>query len=144
MGYRVVAVSFVAVVLVLAAAGCGGDGGDVAASLTGVTWEWQGSSYSDDSNATPDDPARYTVEFLEDGSLASKADCNQVQGTYTDDGSTLTIQLGPSTKAACPPDSLETEFLRDLAAAGAYALESDSLRIDLKLDTGSMQLAPAS
>lgn len=142
MSYRI-ALALLAV-LAAAAAGCGGDGGDDNASLTDVTWEWQGSSYSNDTEATPDDPARYTVEFLDDGSVAIKADCNHVQGTYTDDGSALTIQLGPSTKAACPPDSLDTEFLRDLAAAGTYALETDSLRIDLALDTGSMQLAPAS
>jgi len=131
-------------VVAAAAAGCGGNGGDDDASLTRVTWGWQASSYSNDTEATPGDPARYTVEFMDDGSVAIKADCNQVQGTYTDDGSALTVQLGPFTKAACPPDSLDTEFLRDLAAAGTYALDTDSLRIDLTLDSGSMQLAPAS
>jgi heat shock protein HslJ len=144
MSSRVAAVSFATVAFVLAAAACGGDKGGDSAPLKGVVWEWQGSSYSDDSDATPADPRRYTVEFVDDGSLAIKADCNRVRGSYTDDGSTLTIELGPSTKAACPPDSLDSEFLRDLAAASTYALESGALRIDLKLDTGSMQLAPAS
>lgn len=143
MSYRVAAVSLAMIALVLTAAACGGDGGDDSASLTRVTWEWQGSSYSDDSDAMPDDPARYTVEFMDDGSLAIRADCNRVRGSYADDGSTLAIELGASTQAACPPDSRDFEFLRDLAAAGTYALESDLLRIDLKLDTGSMQLAPA-
>ena len=111
--------------------------------LTGVVWQWQGSAYSDDTEATPDDPSRYTIEFNDDGTAGIKADCNMVRGEYTTDGSTISIALGASTKVACPDDSLDAEFLRDLEGAATYAVDSGELRIDIKFDSGSMRFAPA-
>ncbi|MCB0233261.1 MAG: META domain-containing protein, partial [Anaerolineae bacterium] len=40
------------------------------------------------------DPQNYTIAFADDNTLAIKADCNQVAGSYTLDGASLTIQLG--------------------------------------------------
>ena len=36
-------------------------------TLQGVVWEWQGSQYNDDTEAVPEDPSRYTIEFADDG-----------------------------------------------------------------------------
>jgi heat shock protein HslJ len=134
-------------------AGCGGDGEEPASetapasppTLQGVAWQWQGSLYNDDTEAVPDDPARYTAEFADDGTVSILADCNQVSGTYEEGGDgALTITLGPSTTAACPEDSLADEFLRDLeGAAIAFFDEAGVLRIDIKFDSGTMQFEPA-
>ncbi len=133
-----------AVALVAAACGGGDDDPSPAGELQGVVWEWQGSQYSDDSTSDPDDPSRYTVEFGEDGTVSIKADCNQVGGTYEVNEGSLTITLGPSTKVACPPDSLDTEFLRDLeGAAGYFFGDAGELSIDIKFDTGTMTFSPA-
>jgi heat shock protein HslJ len=155
---RVAVSAVAALVLALTLAACGGgDDATTAAAadtesaaeaggtsnLTGVVWEWQGSSYSDDSSATPDDPSRYTIEFLDDGTASIKADCNQVQAQYTADGTSISITPGASTKVACPEDTLDFEFLLDLEGAATYAVDESSLRIDIKFDSGSMQFAPA-
>jgi heat shock protein HslJ len=136
------------VIVLLAALGftaCGGsDEGAPAALLQGTVWEWQGSQYSDDSEATPDDPSRYTIEFADDGTVGIKADCNQVGGTYEEGDGTLAITLGPSTLAACPPDSLDKEFLRDLEGAASYAFgDAGALQIGIKLDSGTMTFEPS-
>jgi hypothetical protein len=41
--------------------------------------------------------------------------------------------------AACPPESLEQNYVRDLNAAARYLMEGDLLYIDLKTDTGTMK-----
>ena len=52
-------------------------------------------------------PENYSVTFNEDGTLNVMADCNNASGSYTVDGSSLTIAMGPSTMAACPEGSRE-------------------------------------
>ena len=93
-------------------------------TLQGVVWEWQGSQYSDDTEAVPEDPSRYTIEFADDGTATIQADCNQVRADYVanEDDSTLSITPGASTKVACPEDSLDSEFMRDLEGAGDLLL----------------------
>jgi heat shock protein HslJ len=60
------------------------------------------------------------------------------------DGKSLTIHLGPSTLAACPPDSQDTEFLKELAEVSSYLLANGKLILELKLDTGGMTFAGSS
>jgi heat shock protein HslJ len=106
------------------------------------TWQWA-SFTSPVEQMTVDDPTRYTVSFMEDGTVAVKADCNQVSGAYAADGSRIAIELGPMTMAACPPDSLGDEFLKYLAVAAIYFFQDDSLYMDLRMDSGTMQFVPA-
>ena len=91
-------------------------------SLTGVVWEWQGSSYNYGTtpNPTPDNPSNYTVQFGDDGSLVAQADCNQAGGPYEVQGTDLSIGPLISTLALCAPGSLSSEFLYDLESAAAY------------------------
>jgi heat shock protein HslJ len=117
--------------------------GDTDPALLIITWEWQGSLYNNDTNSTPEEPNRYSIQFMDDGTISIKADCNMVLGTYSLNGNQITIETGISTLAACPPDSLDSEFLRDLTAASLYFFDGDQLYIDLKFDTGTMQFSPA-
>ena len=88
------------------------------------------------------DPTRYTVLFNTDGSANIKADCNQVNTTYTSDGSSISIAPGASTLAACPEDTLDQLYLGQLAAAAIYTFEGADLLIDLTADTGTMRFTP--
>jgi heat shock protein HslJ len=94
----------------------------------------------DGTTFVPDNPGDYTVFFMEGGKVAIQADCNQVLGSYTADGGSLTIVLGPSTLVACPEGSLADPFLANLAAADVYFFEDDKLFIGLTMDRGTMQL----
>jgi heat shock protein HslJ len=132
-------------VATLAVTACGGDDGDgAAAELQGVVWQWQGSLYNDDSEATPDDPSMYTVEFADDGTAAIQADCNSVRAEYEAGDGELSIVLGPTTLVACEEGSLSDQFLRDLEGAAIYFFDDEGLlRIDIMFDTGTMTFAPA-
>lgn len=111
--------------------------------LTGTEWQLQQIQYSDDTLIVPNNSENYTVSFMEDGQLAVKADCNQVLGQFEGSDSMLAITLGPSTLAACGPDSVDTEFTQALSNAALYFFQDDDLFIDLASDSGTMQFSPA-
>ena len=107
--------------------------------LVGPVWRWTQSQMNDGMIWEPDVPANYTVQFNPDGQVAIQADCNQVSGSYAVAGSRLSITLGPSTLAACGPQSLGDQFLTQLGGAAIYFLQEGSLFIDLLTDGGTMQ-----
>jgi heat shock protein HslJ len=109
--------------------------------FTGVVWSWEKTQYNDGATITAADPDRYLLEFLANGRLAIKADCNQVGGSYQAEGNNLTIQLGPSTLVACLPDSQADAFLKGLANVGSYMFADGKLVLLLKVDSGSMTFA---
>ena len=85
------------------------------------------------------DQAKYTIEFKTDGTFASKADCNQVSGSYTSTpAGGLTITPGPSTMAACPEGSLGGPYVAALSLAKSYAITNAELMITLS-DEGTLQ-----
>jgi heat shock protein HslJ len=107
--------------------------------LVGAPWYLAEIQYSNDTVKTPDDPTKYSLKFVPEGILAVVADCNQASGTYTTDGPQLSIQLGPTTLAACPPESLSDEYLGNLGDAVSYQIEGDALYIAMKMDAGIMK-----
>jgi heat shock protein HslJ len=111
--------------------------------LVGPVWEWQKTLMNDDSTFTPDNSANYTAQFMADGQVAIKADCNQVSGSYTTDGSSISMEMAPSIMAMCPPESLSDQFLAGLSGAAIYFFQEGNLYIDLKFDSGTMRFAPA-
>ena len=112
--------------------------------LVGTVWQWQQTLMNNDDKFVPDNPGNYTLQFMADGTIAVQADCNQVSGTYTFEGSQITIELGPSTMAACPEGSLGDQFVANLSGANNFFFDGDDLLIDLMFDSGTMRFNPAS
>jgi heat shock protein HslJ len=110
-------------------------------SLTAVVWEWREFRGGDDSVVAPDDPSRYTIEFLEDGTLAVGADCNRATGGYTVDGPSLELTVGGMTRAMCPPESLSDRFVRDLGDVRSHVFRDGNLYLALMADAGIMEFA---
>lgn len=106
--------------------------------LTGQTWQWL-SMTDPEGETSIDDPTRYTILFNADDTANIKADCNNVIATYTVDEGSISITLGPSTLVACPPDSLDQQFLSSLENAVIYFFEEGDLFLDLFADGGTMR-----
>lgn len=51
--------------------------------LIGTVWQWKYSRYNNDTQTVPAEPRKYTVQFLDEGKLNVKADCNLKGGTYS-------------------------------------------------------------
>jgi heat shock protein HslJ len=110
-------------------------------AIVGAVWQWVQTLYNNDTKTAPARPENYTVQFLGDGKLKVKADCNMKGGTYSTEGKKLSITITNSTMAACETGSLEDRFVRDLAAGTAFFLQDGYLYLDMKYDTGTMKFS---
>jgi heat shock protein HslJ len=105
-------------------------------ALTGVVWEWQEFLGGNSQRIVPDDPSRYIINFEDESNFAIRADCNVGRGTYTTDGASIDMTVGPMTKAMCPPESLSDQFLRDIDDTASYFFRDGRLNLELMADAG--------
>ena len=106
-------------------------------------WQWTGSTYQGKENPIAD-PALYEVVYGSDGTLRVKADCNQASGTYTYDGGmvgSVRVTMGPSTLAACGPDSRSDELINSLMAAQDYRVQPGGSELQLNMPAGGPVLS---
>jgi len=113
--------------------------GGTGPEITGVEWQWAGSKYSNDTEAVPPDPSHYTLMLNQGGTIAVRADCNRAGGTWKKEDSRITITVTHSTMAMCPPESLDTVYLKDLGRAVIYFIRDGNLYLDLAYDSGTMK-----
>jgi putative lipoprotein len=106
--------------------------------LTGSSWNWTGTTSAVGERVEPNRPASYQLNFLPAGQFSIKADCNVGNGVYITNGSQITMTIGPMTLAACPPDSLSDEFIRQINLASYYTKENGQLLIQLAGNVGTM------
>ncbi|KPJ77923.1 MAG: hypothetical protein AMJ54_05770 [Deltaproteobacteria bacterium SG8_13] len=111
-------------------------------AIVGAVWKWQRTRYSNDTESVPSNPEHYTLQLLAEGNVGVRADCNRAGGVYRIEDQQISIEITHSTMAACPPESLEQAFIKDLNAAALYFIREDILYIDLKFDSGTMEFLP--
>ena len=98
--------------------------------MTGSEWQLVSIQSGDGDPLQPANPEDYTIAFDAAGSFAAQADCNHVLGDWSLKRQKLAIQPGPTTRAACPPESLSDSFIQLLAAAnGAYIAGDGTLLV---------------
>lgn len=70
--------------------------------LSGTSWDLE-SYVGPDSADVPADASAdtATLSFAADGSFAGSTGCNRIAGTYTQEGSSLTLASGPMTLRGC-------------------------------------------
>jgi heat shock protein HslJ len=104
-------------------------------------WSWIGFSDPADGPQDIPEPERYQITLNPDGTVSVKADCNMVSGSYTVEGSNITIELGPSTMAMCPEDSLADPFTQHLTATRIMFFDGDDMLFDTFADSGTMRFS---
>jgi heat shock protein HslJ/LysM repeat protein len=111
--------------------------------LGGTTWAWFSLTGPEGQDGfVVDDPLKYTLFFQEDGSLGIRADCNNAFADFMIDGDSLAIEIGPMTRAQCPPGSRSNDYLSYLGSASNYYFENGNLFIELMADGGIMEFTP--
>ncbi len=109
------------------------------AGLMNTIWIWQRFVSSNDQNSfLLPFPASYRLELLSDGTFAFQSDCNTGKGGYKLEGSRLALTPGPTTLAACPPGSRDTQYVGMLGQVATYVLKEDDLYLNLKIDSGDL------
>ena len=61
-----------------------------------------------------------------------------MSGSFSVDGTSLTLVLGPSTLAFCGEESLDLMFTELLNSVESYTIENDQLVLNLENDFGKM------
>ena len=124
-------VATVAFMLAIAASGCS----ILTDGLAGNTWVLTAITEQQpriDHVVEPSNVGRYAIAFVNDGTAAITADCNQVTATYTTTpGGGLEIVPGASTMAMCPDDSLGQPFVGALSLASSYNVHGNTLTMYL-------------
>lgn len=109
--------------------------------LVGRPWLWQATELPGDRQTIPEAPERYTLQFMPDGNVQLRADCNRGGAKYQV-GANNALTLSPAflTKMGCPAGSKDTEFARQLGEITAYRIVDSDLLLSLK-SGGRMRFA---
>ncbi|MBV7332576.1 META domain-containing protein [Chloroflexi bacterium TSY] len=101
--------------------------------IQGKTWYLRSIETQDGQRVMPDDPTRYTIELMNDDTLAVLADCNQGMGAYESTTSMndvetisgeITFQIG-FTRMRCRPESLFDWFSEGLNLAERFVIDAE-------------------
>jgi len=111
-------------------------------SVLAITWQWV-STISPVEKITVANPERYTLQLAADGRAQVRFDCNRGGGDY--EISEGKMSFGPliSTRMACPEDSLDAPFMRDLQRVSSFFIEDGELFLELPADSGTMRFQKA-
>ena len=108
--------------------------------LTGFVWQWTEFSDPVQGTVTVESPEQYTIEFLPEGLVGIKADCNNGSGSYiVDEGGSIDIAIGAMTLALCAPESLSDQFVQYLNDVAVSSFDEGDLLLDLMADAGTMR-----
>jgi len=112
------------------------------AAITGITWEWLSTTTPVEQTIVPE-PGRYTILLQPNGKFQARFDCNRGGGDYEIDEGRLSFNALISTRMACPEDSLDAPFLRDLERVTSFFVRSGELYLEMPVDSGTLRFRPA-
>ena len=92
---------------------------------------------------TPDDRAKYTIQFAAGGRLTTRIDCNRGRATWMSSGANQ-LQFGPLalTRAQCPPGSLHDQIVKQWGSIRSYVIRDGHLFLALMADGGIYDFEP--
>jgi heat shock protein HslJ len=98
--------------------------------LAGTAWKLESYEVPPSPTVHAAPGAIATLVFDTAGALGGSTGCNQFGGTYTIDGSRLSIGLGPMTQMACAAPEVNTQeaaLVKLLAQVTGFAITGDRL-----------------
>jgi len=106
------------------------------------TWQWE-ATVTPVEKITVANPERYTILLKADGKTQVRFDCNRGGGDYKISKGKLSFGPLMSTRMACPPDTLDAPFMRDLQRVASFFVEKGNLFLELPFDSGTMKFRSA-
>ncbi len=126
--------------------------GETTGPLAGTSWRLVRFQSMDDAigEIVPGDPSAYTMTLSADGSVQMQLNCNRAMGTWSvepaSDGISGAFTFGPlaTTRALCPPPSMDDRIARDAQWVRGFLLRDGQLHLSLMADGGiySWESAP--
>ena len=123
---------------------------ETAGPLAGTRWRLVRFQSMDDATGEiePSDPSAYTMTLNADGSVQMQLNCNRATGTWSvqaaSDGISGSFTFGPlaTTKALCPPPSMDERIARDAQWIRGFLLRDGQLHLSLMADGGIYSWEP--
>jgi heat shock protein HslJ len=95
-------------------------------ALVNKLWFWERRDANGNAIVEVPNPSEYNLIFNDDGTFFAQLDCNRGSGIYATPGDgSLMMELGMTSKALCPEDSLFNQMLETFPAAAQYRVEED-------------------
>ena len=110
-------------------------------AILNKTWQWEATITPVEKIVVPA-PERYTIILQADGRAQVRFDCNRGGGEFKISPGKLSFGPLLSTRMACPPDSLDSAFMRDLQRVVSFFVDSGRLYLELPDDSGTMTFRP--
>ena len=110
-------------------------------SVLNKSWQWV-STITPVAKSGVSNPERYTIILTEEGTLQARFDCNRGGGEFKISPGKLSFGPLMSTRMACPEDSLDRPFMRDLQRVVSFFVENGMLYLELPYDSGIMKFRP--
>ncbi|MCU0546150.1 MAG: META domain-containing protein [Oscillatoriaceae cyanobacterium Prado104] len=112
-------------------------------NLAGTSWQLFKLHAGDGKTSVPDDKAKYTIAFNDDGSLNARIDCNRGRGTWKSPAPNR-LEFGPLalTRALCPPGSLHDRIVKDWESVRFYIIKDGYLFVSLVGNGGIYEFEP--
>jgi heat shock protein HslJ len=112
-------------------------------ALQGTSWQLVKFQGGDGTTLTPDDRAKYTIEFGAGGRLAVRIDCNRGRGTWKSPEPSR-LEFGPLalTRAKCPAGSLHDHIVKQWPNIRSYVIKDGHLFLSLMADGGIYEFEP--
>lgn len=128
-------------VALVASAACGSAG---AQDLTGSRWQLIEIQSMNDTTEAPNTPSNYMIEFLPQGTVAIKADCNRGTGSWESEAEGM-IRFGPiaATRALCSPTSISEAFLGQFEWVRSFTFDEGNLFLATMADGAVLKFEPA-
>lgn len=105
------------------------------------TWQWESTTTPVKKIEVPN-PERYTILLNDEGVLKARFDCNRGGGDYEISNGKLSFSPMMATRMACPEDSLDGVFMRDLQRVVSFFIDDDHLYLEMPYDSGTMKFQP--
>jgi len=111
-------------------------------AVVGRTWQWEGTITPVEKITVPH-PENYTIRLADAGRVEARFDCNRGGGSYEISPGKLAFGPLMSTRMACPPETLDAPFMRDLGRVSSFFVDEGKLYLELPLDSGTMRFRQA-
>lgn len=111
-------------------------------ALIGRVFQWQYTLTEDGDRLQPAEPQRYQLRFASPDRISLKADCNQYAASLRMTDTVFTTGPMIGTRALCPRDSLERDFIAFIEAASEWQLDGSELILRLPHDGGIIRFEP--
>jgi heat shock protein HslJ len=111
-------------------------------SVLNKTWQWV-STITSVKKITALEPERYTILLKADGKAQIRFDCDRGGGEVQISPGKLSFGPLMSTRMACPSDTLDGPFMRDLQRVASFFVQDGLLYLELPYDSGTMKFRPA-